>query len=385
MDRATRVAVWPAWFSLKRDSQESMTWLNAALAFALSMLLFATIVSMIVESIHRVFRLRRQGLEWMLERLYADVVKLRPDLIPLGGNVQSFLDTLTCNDTPPPRFRWTPRWWARLIAPRQLQALTELDFGERLAATDIGQQLKKIAAAEREQVINGLVQRFEYFGKGAGTYFGHRAKALSVAVAIALAFAVNIDAIRLVNSFLTNPELADRVIAQAEAIRADYKRREADLDALAVSAPQDEQRNLEKAKQNLKEARQDLDSWIEQGLPIGWSYYPTCLKNEIDARCATGGRAAMVPWFFSTLLGGLLIGLGGPFWFDLCSKMMSVVQIASSRSKPAATNGETATAGSRQPRTPAQAFDAAILLETAARRAIGRVPLLRTGMRWRGT
>jgi hypothetical protein len=137
------------------------------------------------------------------------------------------------------------------------------------------------------------------------------------------------------------------------------------LNATELQGDNASEENITKAEQNIKEVRQQLDAWIEQGLPIGWSYYPTCVTDEIDTRCVAGGVAAAVPWFFSTLLGGLLIGLGGSFWFALCSKLMSLVQVAPAQTN-AGGNGETATT-SPQPRTAAQAFDAAILLETAVR------------------
>jgi len=46
-----------------------MEWLEASLAFAVTMMVFSTMVSVIVESCHRLFRLREDGLRRIVEEL----------------------------------------------------------------------------------------------------------------------------------------------------------------------------------------------------------------------------------------------------------------------------------------------------------------------------
>lgn len=353
-----------------------MTWLNATLAFALSMLLFATIVSMIVESMHRMFRLRRKGLEWMIAHVYTEVCTHRADLLPSGQSLQSFLDALTCNDTAPAPFAHTPGWWNRLITPRQLGSLTSLDFAERLARTDIGTRLRQMAETERALLINGLVQKFEYYGKGAATYFGQRAKALSVAVAIVLAFAANIDTFHLANAFLTSPQLTERLIAQSPTIETDFKVQSVRLEhTLADTSLSTDEKNvhLEDIQKQIAAAHSALSSLIAQGLPIGWDYYPLCHAADQDTRCTVADQLTPIAWGLSTLLAGLLIGLGGPFWFEVCSNLTSVLQIprAERTDGHTATGGGATAPGSTKPQTPAEAFAAAILLETVARPSTG--------------
>ena len=51
-----------------------MHWLNAALAFAITMLILSMVVSTLVETLHRFLRLRADGLRIMLGKLFDDVV-----------------------------------------------------------------------------------------------------------------------------------------------------------------------------------------------------------------------------------------------------------------------------------------------------------------------
>ena len=51
-----------------------MQWLTALLAFAVTMLMFAIIVSTLVEMVHRIFHLRALGMRLMLENLYNRVI-----------------------------------------------------------------------------------------------------------------------------------------------------------------------------------------------------------------------------------------------------------------------------------------------------------------------
>ena len=89
------------------------------------------------------------------------------------------------------------------------------------------------------------------------------------------------------------------------------------------------------------------------GLPIGWAYYPYCLDAETkDLQCKpitemlagyvkAGEEASLwdratepfkqdfwaaATWLFGILLTGVLIGLGGPFWFDVAVRLSQVRQ-----------------------------------------------------------
>ncbi|OWK21644.1 hypothetical protein AJ88_18185 [Mesorhizobium amorphae CCBAU 01583] len=66
-----------------------MQWLTALLAFATTMLMFAIVVSTLVEMIHRIFGLRAKGMQLMLGNLYSRVIL--PKLTKSEGDAKELL------------------------------------------------------------------------------------------------------------------------------------------------------------------------------------------------------------------------------------------------------------------------------------------------------
>jgi len=112
-------------------------------------------------------------------------------------------------------------------------------------------------------------------------------------------------------------------------------------------------------------------------LPIGWAYYPGCTAllpkgSAVDRRCTDAGAAerdcakpeaarrcgiidglrharakdlrGLLTWAFTVVLTGLLIGLGGPFWFDMAKKLAAVRDSARGGQKADADAQQTAQA-----------------------------------------
>src|SRR5580765_6268763 len=79
-----------------------MTWLNAAIAFAVTMLVLSMVTSTFVETIHRLIGLREKGLRIMLDQFYERV--MGPYMAKAGADpVQmkdAFLDLMTLNRAP---------------------------------------------------------------------------------------------------------------------------------------------------------------------------------------------------------------------------------------------------------------------------------------------
>ena len=92
-----------------------------------------------------------------------------------------------------------------------------------------------------------------------------------------------------------------------------------------------------------KELGKNLEDLNSLSLPIGHGYFPYCKaeyanKFAQDARCdraatikdsSVGGRILSTPdgwaWLFNTLVAGLLIGLGAPFWFKTYQFLAALV------------------------------------------------------------
>lgn len=407
-----------------------MNWLTAALAFAITMLLFASMVSAIVESIQRLFGLRHRGLQWMLRAMYEEVATLRPDLVSPVGQAQQVLNTPVQDIGPIKEFwPWLRKklsappgraasqfleimtrnlsssefrlWLPHFLRPQHVQSLTPVELAQRLARTDIGAAFTKKAETEWQHLLNGVLERFDFYGQAAGETFRQRAKAMSVIVSFVLAFALNINAVALFYSFANRPQLAEAMVAQQGEIQRRYEeaqRRLANLPAGGPLADVDAKQMQEDIRNRLNELTTQFGNLVKIGLPIGWSV-TRCAGNADDEFCSTlqelpkwecagscgwfdagsaalsyGWTCAAFPfghrrWFVSTLLAGLLIGFGGPFWYNVCTSLSRAAQLARRvgdgvKGMPPKDGSQASSPTSEAPllSTPARAFAAAIVL-----------------------
>ena len=408
-----------------------MIWLNASLAFALAMIIFCTMVTAITEAIHQFFHMRQGGLERMLDQLFENVIwpRVAPTVNATKDKIkEDFLETLLSNPAIEQHDGWFS--WLRLwFAPRQVNALTLTQFVDRLVDTDLGAHLWLCGRQYATRVVDDVTRRFERFEEGATSYFARRAQMVSLFVAIGLAFALNVDAIRLFKAFLTDQQLTARVLKEADSITATYQKQQAEHlpsatppaaseesppapaaapggaelpPASTPSAAAADAADVEALKQQATFLNQQIAVSTALGLPIGGAYYPWCLDEIHQPTCneplswdalskasvSTQSAQRFLRWFLCVLLAGVLIGLGGPFWFDAFTNLAAFVRLLGGPAKPAqpqATGTSTPTAAAAvepppKPATPGQAF--ATAAETAAPKlAPGRVLLTPSGRR----
>ena len=354
-----------------------MQLLDAAIAFTLTIAGFATVVSIIIEIIHRALNLRSKGLQAMLEQHFNDVIKptierkLRQKIKEGGRRLETELvrlrtDLIEKMTSNPLKILQDMSWMPKRIvnAISRYNEVTSLDFIKRLPETKVYKLIElpdDLSVSDRLANFNRKYQEYE---KAISNYFKRRAQVLSFIVGIALAISVNIHGVRLFERYLSDPELTAAVIAQSEKIEA------------AVSTIQERQKSdPNTAREQLQEIQSAFDQYNELmgnffglGLPIGWGYYPNCPVDQrgdnavsYDPRCKAvmGGepgqtnispstsklqknktpaierRSTLVNvlktgwsdpwgvlrWLFGVMITGTLIGLGGPFWFDVASKL----------------------------------------------------------------
>jgi hypothetical protein len=273
-----------------------MQLIEAALAFAITMLALSLVVSSFVEIIHRICSMREEGLKHVLRQMFDQVIKKhltddkilelvnrsRPEGQPPIAIAEealkilrdAFVARMSANRAPmgaAPKAATTNRaenagsdGWKGLAHPwkslihfwehsvrlwngRDLAAMTPAEFMERLGGTEVGQTIAKAnidarkaaeeagdtAAEAAHVVLKHVAQKFEAFGKEASVYFEGRARLLSVVVAIALAFLAHVDAIDLFRTYLRDPNARAKVIEQSEAITAQYKAAEKIMETLS--------------------------------------------------------------------------------------------------------------------------------------------------------
>ncbi|MEH2613941.1 hypothetical protein [Bradyrhizobium sp. AZCC 1693] len=460
-----------------------MQLIEAALAFAITMLALSLVVSSFVEIIHRIFSMREAGLKHVLRQMFdqvlakhvvgasleqtgsaeadrkaaeaaitaardAFVARMSANRAPMGaapratathqaenaGGEQGLLDRWKSWVTYP--WNRLVHFWehsVRLWNGRALAAMTPAEFMERLGSMEVGHAIAKAnidakkaaedagatAAEAAHVVLKDVAQKFEAFGKEASVYFEGRARLLSVVVAMALAFLAHVDAIDLFKTYLRDPNARAKVIEQSGAVTAQHKAATDAAEAVkkivpdANAAPPDVKAQLEKIKQDWTEAIGKVDATVKQyadlGVPLGWTderikaaemwrllwtctklsdgdterfgtWRQTCRSDEEDSKTKqelaeprNSGKelnytkhrkvwlqvpTVLSAWFY-LFLGGLLIGLGAPFWYD------AVVGLTNIRNGARGTTSADAQmraavvapgAGTTQPVTPVDAF-----------------------------
>jgi hypothetical protein len=323
------------------------------------------------------------------------------------------------NGTPKPKFEWGNIWGGRSITrltPIEfMERLGNTALGKEIKAAAAATG-KDAAAAEvaTDAVLKDIALKFDAFGKDAATYFEGRARFLSVAVAIALAVAIHVDAIDLFRTYLQNPNATASVIAQSQAITGQMKSMqeaaEASKKIAGPATPADGANQSANSQQGLSSAEikaqadelqkeavaaisnatKMIKQFTDLGVPFGWSdariiasdmwilvwtckepkptswlrtLWQSCKSNDNGYEGPEGLQyenvwfgipRALNVWFY-LLLGGFLIGLGAPFWYDAVTGLANISKVIGGGSGAA---GASATAGTAQPITPAGAFNA---------------------------
>jgi hypothetical protein len=359
-----------------------MQLLDAAIAFTLTIAGFATVVSIIVEIIHRALSLRSKGLQAMLEQHFNDVIKptierkLKQKLKAGGRKLETelarlrenLIDKMTGNPlTILQDMSWLPKRIVNAIS--QYNEVTALDFIKRLPETDVYELIELPGQGTAVERLAKFDRKYQEYEKAISNYFKRRAQVLSFIVGIALALAVNIHGVRLFERYLNDPELTAMVIAQSEKIEAAV----ATVKERQDRDPDTAREQLQEIKSAFDQYNELMDNFLGSGLPIGWSYYPNCPAGQsaqdagtYDPRCKavmasepdaadtasstgkpqkdkapaqdkpstvanvlkTGGSDpwGVLRWLFGVSITGALIGLGGPFWFDVATKLSTVRQ-----------------------------------------------------------
>lgn len=338
-----------------------MAWLEASLAFIITMMILSTIASMAVETIHRILRLREKGLKQTLDALFEKVIwpKLAHTLDPLIHTQTADRETL--------KERWrqnlitamignqivdiraglqqSSSHWSKLkrligtvigklINDKNRREISTLEMVERLAETEVGRHISQRALLLGEQaserfkatIVVGISDKFESFSEEALDLFSRRAKLLSVVIGFVLAFGLNVNAPDLFKSYLRDPVVRNMVIAQGEAVAEKFKAAEAEMQQSPAT-----EASLKDAKAAVDKIAASITDLKAQSIPISPD------KNLLfDGK--TNTKTELFVWFLSVSLGGFLIGLGGPFWFDSFRKVSALTTLARQFTSPAKQN-----------------------------------------------
>lgn len=335
----------------------------SAMAFSVVIIVLSTIVTGIVELLLRVFGLRERTLRKTVGSLFENVVwpRLGPHLTTAtiaagnGGDPNiatadakaaardNFVESMTVNSAfiSQPAYEKTKGGWRRLIRLLNLahkdsvDTLTPLAFAERLARTDVGKAILAEDRQELEPLVQDFVRTFDRYGRAASEAFRKNAKMVAMVVGVLFALIANFDAGRLFSALMNNPDLRTNLIEAADDVAKSNEQTAKTLRAIvnqleAGSLTEDQAKSIEK---RIAEIEAGVGALKNKGLPIGQSFYPYCNEGpEGDALCQNDEdsltRAVKaVTWGFFTVLAGVLIGLGGPFWFRVFSGLSQIFQV----------------------------------------------------------
>lgn len=316
--------------------------LQGALAFAVAMIVFSTVVTGIVEVILRGLRVRPllliQAMEHYVEQYLQREMKRRglsvsndADFEKLKNHiVGALVGNPAKTDVPTIDATGGATGAAKIGRFSAVEDLSTYAFLQRLAKTEAGQELVtayktlKTDGHERLQsFLQDALRTFERYMATVNERFRIRSQRYAMIVALLVAFGFNVSAGRLFTQLTTDTPLQQRLIVQAEQYADENFQRAAELNAqlaaptgaseqgetdtgatvdaagsAAAPVPEQTVEDLLARANTLQQRSEDL--LLQSGLPVGPEYFPynlTCkewrqmLTSETGAASvADGGR-----------------------------------------------------------------------------------------------
>jgi hypothetical protein len=307
-----------------------MPLVDAALAFAITMLAVATVVTKLVDFLHWLLQngpalLAAVLRQWLGERatLFKQMVDefVHKELTPIAVRELN----LTPDQARAAVEQAVQQIKQRVPSGAALIHMSNAALLDHLKQTDLG---KRIAALEDRStlVFDEISRRYESIEAKFTDIFRKNSRQVAIAVSLIVALAFNIDCVNILESYIHNPALSATIAATSDKALADFTAQMADK----PGAPTAE----ELTKQY--EARQkSLNELNSAGFPFGWSYFPygpTPPRSWI--RTVTLGdsqpwRSSLTVW--ATWVIGIaftvgMAGLGAPFWYDVIRKLVQMTR-----------------------------------------------------------
>lgn len=353
--------------------------LQAFVAFAVTMLALSTVVTAIMEMATRLFSRRARIFKRLLEVIFDDLIAPlieKKDVAAQQLDTQLFVDGVTAS---PLKFYKENRMKSvkifrglmkRLGAEDAEKVPTQELVRRVFEQAEVRTALKDKSEDEIKDLIDEIEDKYDELCVGAKDYLKNSSRILSLIVGVVLAVVVNIDAHRILTYYIDNPVVAKKIADQAETYADEYKEQQ---DAYAEARNKLEE--LEKAKAaeadvndaraSVAAARADIalvqariDNLRAERIPIGGEFYPHCYwggpenckevwvsKPDVTEAKNMTERAweyfnaafvhhfwEFVGWLFWVGFTGILIGLGGPFWYDAVKGVMHLTQLMRGRS-----------------------------------------------------
>ncbi|QIE57408.1 hypothetical protein G5B40_19330 [Pikeienuella piscinae] len=323
--------------------------LEGAAAFAVVMIVLSTIVTGIAEAFLRLLAVRQIVLADAIERLIVDeiVPSVKTELAGVldadGDGRLSTADVDMLKD----KLSLSP-----LTAKAAKIPFASMRFGhekittysllQRLAKSELGDALAKYGRSELREKLTDIARTYERYAAAAAERFRYKAHRYTAIAAVLFAFGANVDAGRVFVYLMDDPGARQTLFARAEAAKVENDAAVARLKAAQTGV---EEATLDEVSESIEGLSDSLVAFrTDVRLPIGPSYYPYCGSGlaeltifgwKLDGVFAATGCAGNVDrsyfgWAAYTLLAGVLIGLGGPFWYRVYASLSRVISVARS-------------------------------------------------------
>ncbi len=292
-----------------------MPYLDAILAFSVTMLVVATVVSKIVDFIYGALYLRNRLFQEMLQNV-AEQFKGSAEATQIVNKLLADLK----------QTKWSWFW--------------EYISGQLPTSATVDTVVKSVLdGAATDETVKQLEAMLTAEGDRLTQYLRDRSRWVAFVVALVLALVFNIDSVNIADRYIQSPALSREVASKFESTLDDAKKhldaREkapqpgANVQANAAGAnPPADQAAIESLKSSAAQLQKDFDKLKNSSFPIGQHYFPyfpylksinllafqfefyDCPPLEVGLR-----------WLLGIALTCLCAGLGTPFWYDLISNL----------------------------------------------------------------
>ena len=323
--------------------------LEIALAIALTFLIFSTFSSMVVEVISRIYRSRFAGLQSMLMELFTN------EIVKLGKHSQ-------LNNDESIEAKANSFVSELLRINKKNHVLPVSEFIERLATSEYGAVIATKTSQQVSLLVNDLARKFADYSAASSFEYKSMAEKRNLIASIIIAFALNINIVTLTKTFQENKLLTDSLVSKTSLILEQAEIQLAQIEQQKLSTDN----SMQGIKTSMEQLAQSHQKINELSLPVGWSvstlqYFKNyglmlaCKHDYNKAKPVSENCSGLqsiffwiitvAAWLFTTVLTGLLIGLGGPFWFDMVKRINVFKGFFAAKQQPSSTNNTKTTEG----------------------------------------
>lgn len=292
-----------------------MPYLDAVIAFSVTMLVVATVVSKIVDFIYGALYLRNRLFQEMLQNVVAVKFKESAEATQIVNKLLADLK----------QTKWSWFW--------------EYISGQLPTSASVDTVIKSIVGnADTDETVKQLEAMLTAEGDRLTQYLRDRSRWVAFVVALVLALVFNIDSVNIADRYIQSPALSREIASKFESTLDDAKKHldarekaaqpgaNAQANAAGANLPADSA--IESLRSSVGQLQNDLDKLKNSSFPIGQHYFPyfpyfktiNLFKLQFEFyKCPP--LEAGLRWLLGIALTCFCAGLGTPFWYDLISNL----------------------------------------------------------------